>query len=472
MTKTFRWKGFISLVLCISIMLSVCACSGNSQNLGLSDPTSKAEVEHTETENEITENIINEHITTENYLDEIVLAENKISELLLEENTISEVLLCKAIYVPQDNIDDFSEHSQISTLFGEEINPKSLLSKAAVGTGVIVTLVVLKRVGFSEPIVSAIASAADKSMKFGKDGAIIGSLFGGVTGATDEIDKSGRTSAAISFAMATAGLILSIVSLVGEIPSGGSTTMTLAAGIKLVIAGVSTLSATAVTAKEAKDTVKTFTSTDSTDIDWDNIDWNKVGISSAKKAINNGADGFMLGSLIGAVYGGADGYDYYQKYNTPYTKYDDRVNQTPINEKTGRWSGERGESEFTLDKPIKLEDGTTIPKVTYKNGVPDFSPYQKAQVKINNMTDSRHNNFKQANEALAKYWSKIKYDGKEWTARSVEKYRKANHLTWHEMSNMDSMQLVPYEVNARFTHCGGVSEYNAMIGKEGASDFD
>ena len=67
---------------------------------------------------------------------------------------------------------------------------------------------------------------------------------------------------------------------------------------------------------------------------------------------------------------------------------------------------------------------------------------------------------------------KIKYDGKEWTARSVEKYRKANHLTWHEMSNMDSMQLVPYEVNARFTHCGGVSEYNAKIGKEGASDFD
>ena len=48
----------------------------------------------------------------------------------------------------------------------------------------------------------------------------------------------------------------------------------------------------------------------------------------------------------------------------------------------------------------------------------------------------------------------------------------SNNLTWHEMSNMESMQLVPREVNQTFTHFGGVAEYNAMIGQEGATEFD
>jgi hypothetical protein len=38
---------------------------------------------------------------------------------------------------------------------------------------------------------------------------------------------------------------------------------------------------------------------------------------------------------------------------------------------------------------------------------------------------------------------------------------------------MESMQLVPYDVNHTFTHLGGVAEYNAMTGQEGGtSDFD
>ena len=39
-------------------------------------------------------------------------------------------------------------------------------------------------------------------------------------------------------------------------------------------------------------------------------------------------------------------------------------------------------------------------------------------------------------------------------------------------SNMESMQLVPYEVNNTFKHYGGVAEYKAMIGQEGGADFD
>lgn len=465
-------KRFISFLLVLTLIVSLVGCSSSPPQPTLSDPNEQVIVENVETENIINETIITECITSEIYLEELIVAENKISELLLEEETINEVYLCKTIYVPQENIEEFAEHSQTSHLFGEGIDFKSVLTKVAVGTGVIVTVVILKKVGLPDPVMSVVAAAADESLKFGASGAAVGTLFGGLTGATDELDKSGRTSAVIGFATATVGLILSTISLVTVIPSGGSTTTTLAVGIKMVIAGISVVAATGGTAYAGYQAVKTFTSTDSSDIDWNNIDWDKLGVSSAEKAISNGADGYMWGSIIGVVHGGAEGYDFYQKYNTPYTKYNARLMQTPKEGNGGKWSGDRGESDFVLDEPIKLEDGTIVKKVTYKNAVPDFSPFQKAQVKIPNMTNSRSKNFRQADKALAEYWSKIKYEGKTWTRAEVEGFRSDNNLTWHEMSNMDSMQLVPHEVNQTFTHFGGVAEYNAMIGEEGVTEYE
>lgn len=469
----------ISLMLIVSIILMTVGCSNAPPTATISDANPQTVTENIEIENVITENELHEFITTEIYLEEIVLAENKISELLLEEETINEVMCCKTIYVPQEHIEDFAENSQTTHLFGEGINIKSVLTKVALGTGVIVTVVVLKKVGLPDPIASAVVAAADESLKFAGTGAAIGSLFGGLTGATDELDETGRTSAVIGFATATAGLILSIVSLVAAVPSGGSTTITAAAGIKLVIAGVSVLAASAGTAYAGYNAVKTFTSTDAADIDWSNIDWEKVGVSSAEKAIENASDGYMWGSIIGTVHGGAEGYDFYQKYNTPYTQYNARLMQTPKDGNGGKWKGKRGESDFILDEPIICEDGTKVTKVTYKNAVPDFSPYQKAQVKIQ-MTNERYSiktkgivgNFEKADQALAEYWTKTKHNGKTWTSRDIETYRKSNNLTWHEMSNMESMQLVPSEVNQTFTHYGGVAEYNAMIGQEGETDFD
>ena len=70
------------------------------------------------------------------------------------------------------------------------------------------------------------------------------------------------------------------------------------------------------------------------------------------------------------------------------------------------------------------------------------------------------------------HWTKIQHNGKSWTQSQVEAYRTSNNLTWHEMSNMQSMQLVPRQVNLTFTHFGGVAEYNAMIGQEGVTEFD
>lgn len=470
-----RINRILSLILIFSIIIATVGCSSSPPPPTLSNPDEHVIVENIETENIITEETLTEFITTEIYLEEMIIAEDKITEVLLEEETINEVLLCKTIYVPQERLDEFAENSQIAHLFGDGINIKSVLTKVAVGTGVIVTVVIFKKAGLPDPIASVVAAAADESLKFAGGGAAIGSLFGGLTGASGEIDKSGRTSAVIGFATATAGLILSIVSLVAAVPSGGSSAITATAGIKLVIAGISVTAATAGTAYSGYQAVKTFTSTDGVDIDWDNIDWDKVGVATAQKAINNSADGYMWGSIIGTVYGGAKGYDFYQKYNTPYTAYEVRIGQTPFGGDKGTWSGTRGESDFVLKKPIELSDGTKISKVTYKNGVPDFSPYQKAQVKISLMTNKRlgpGGNFEQANEALAEYWTKIKYDNRTWTARDIENYRVDNGLTWHEMSNMESMQLVPSEVNQTFTHYGGVAEYNAMIGQKGELEFD
>ncbi|MBP3796639.1 MAG: HNH endonuclease [Ruminococcus sp.] len=469
----------ISLMLVVSILLMTVGCSNAPPTPTISDASPQTVTESVEIENVITENELHEFITTEIYLEEIVLAENKISELLLEEETITEVMCCKTIYVPQEHIEDFVENSQTTHLFGEGINIKSVLTKVAVGTGVIVTVVVLKKAGLPDPIASAVVAAADESLKFAGTGAALGSLFGGLTGATDELDETGRTSAVIGFATATAGLILSIVSLVAVVPSGGSTTITAAAGIKLVIAGISVLAATAGTAYAGYNAVKTFTSTDAADIDWSNVDWEKVGVSSAEKAIENASDGYMWGAIIGTVHGGAEGYEFYHKYNTPYSQYNARLVKTPVNGERGQWSGARGESDFVLKEPLVLSDGTKITKITYKNAVPDFSTYAKAEVKIT-MTKDRYSikkdgivgNFEKADQALAEHWTKIKYKGKSWTAREIAQYRTDNKLTWHEMNNMESIQLVPTDVNSTFGHLGGVRECEIMVGQEEVSDFD
>lgn len=476
MLNSHLWEKIISIALIVSLLVSTTAWASTSENTGLSDPNPQILMENIEEEHIITETILNEFITEEVYLEEIVVAEDKITELLLEEETIDEVILCKTIYVPQENIADFSVHSQTSRLFGDDIDISSLLTKITVGTGVIVTVVVLKKSGLPKPIASAVVAAADESLKFAERGVAIGTLFGGLTGATDELDQSGRLSAVTAFAVATAGLIIAIVSLVGAVPSGGSTSITAAAGIKLVIAGIGALLATAEAAETGYQVVKTFTSTDAVDIDWQNIDWNSVGVASAEKAINYGADGYMWGAIIGTVYGGAEGYDFYQKYNTPYSKYNARLMQTPKEGNGGHWSGDRGESEFILDEPIVCSDGREIKSVLYQNAVPDFAPFQKVQVKIPKMTNSRPKNFRQADQALAEYWTRIKYQGRIWTVNNevneIEIYRRAHNLTWHEMNNMESMQLVPSEVNSTFGHLGGVGEFNAMIGQEGVSEFD
>ena len=123
-------------------------------------------------------------------------------------------------------------------------------------------------------------------------------------------------------------------------------------------------------------------------------------------------------------------------------------------------------------------------RITYKNGIPDFSHYAQAEVKIPCMSQYRTTseaklagkdligNFEQADSALAEIWTRSRYRGQSWTARDVSIYRSENNLSWHEMSNMESMQLVPREIHVPFKHFGGVAECKAMVGQEGGVIFD
>lgn len=464
-----------ALILVFTILFMTFGCSNAPPTPTISDANPQTVTESIEVENIITESELHEFITTEVYLTELVVVEDKIVELLLNEEEIEEVSFCSTIYIPQENIDEFAQSSQTVKLFGEGINIKAVLAKVAVGTGVILTTTIVKKAGVPKPIASIIA-AASESLKGAAIGTGIGTLFGGFTGAANEIDETGRASTIAGFALATVGVILAIVSVVGAIPSAGTSSLGIAEGVHLAFAGIKLLIATAGIAYTAHDMVKTFTSTDAKEIDWDNIDWNQVGVSAAQQAISNGADGYMWGAIYGAVDGAEQAY--YEKYSTPYTQYKNRLKKVPKDGDKGHWNGERGESKFILDKPIELADGTVITEVNYQNAVPDFSSYAKAEIKIKNMTDQRlgkGGNYEQADQALAEYWSKIKFNNKKvWTSADVREFRE-NYpckLTWHEMSNMQTMQLVPYDLNSTFTHYGGVAEYKAMIGKEGEADFD
>lgn len=482
MKRNGKTVKLLAIILVISTILSCIACSrkadipSSAVNSAEITEIEKTEVEKTEIETTYVEKTITEFITKEVYLEEFTVAEEEISELLVGEDQIDEVLTCKTIYVPEEHIDDFAEHSQTAQLFGKKVDIKPILLKLTVGTGIILTLTILKKVGIDKPIFSIVAAAADGSLKFSKTGAVVGSFFGAFTGAANEIDRTGRIAAITGFALATVGLIITAVSLVGAVPSGGTTGFGIAEGIHLAWAGVKFATAAVATTQAAKQTIKAFTATDSTEIDWNNINWEKVGVAAAQKAINNGADGYMWGAIFGAVDGAEQ--RYYEKFSTPYTKYVNRLNQVPKDGPKGHWTGKKGESDYVLNEPIKLEDGTTITKVTYRNAVPDFSEYAIAEVKIPRMTNERilkGGNFDQADQALAEIFTKNKYNGKSvWTSDDIKIFRE-NYpvkLTWHELSNMEYMQLVPYEVNKTFTHFGGVAEYNAMIGQSGGADFD
>lgn len=135
-------------------------------------------------------------------------------------------------------------------------------------------------------------------------------------------------------------------------------------------------------------------------------------------------------------------------------QYKKRINQTPAEGRRGSWTGERGESMYipTDSKMKELLAQYGLEGVSYKDGVPDFSPFSYGTVDIFNMhggMSGRDFNFASAYKELSTQ-----------TGISVNELMDINGLTWHELNNMRTMQLIPTDINKYFGHTGGVGEIN------------
>ena len=170
------------------------------------------------------------------------------------------------------------------------------------------------------------------------------------------------------------------------------------------------------------------------------------------------------------------------------SSYESRLNQTPaLNNTKVHFEGIRGESKCILKPPPnqqlkELLDEVGIDGIEYRNAVPDFSPTAKAQVEINYMLGGTGNyggkarkaNFDQSDQKLADQLNNSPEFAKQFgmesgniSARDIKKYREINKLTWHELNDVKTMQLVPTEINRDFGHLGGVGEINAGAFKPG-----
>jgi hypothetical protein len=88
--------------------------------------------------------------------------------------------------------------------------------------------------------------------------------------------------------------------------------------------------------------------------------------------------------------------------------------------------------------------------VTYRDGKPNFGPLAQGVVTTSKMTSSRKSNFAIGDKLLARQ--------RGTTAKKIADLRDKNDLTWHELNDLKTMQLVPSDINSFFGHLGGVGE--------------
>ena len=127
------------------------------------------------------------------------------------------------------------------------------------------------------------------------------------------------------------------------------------------------------------------------------------------------------------------------------TWYPDRDDIPPQNNPAGRTWGE-------------ILDEHGLQGVPFDNLEPDFSEVSEGTVEIEEFSENRYQNFTQADEKLAQQWTEEQHGGKSWSPQDVREYRNDNNLTWHERSDMKTMDLVPADVHGNVPHSGGVYE--------------
>ena len=168
------------------------------------------------------------------------------------------------------------------------------------------------------------------------------------------------------------------------------------------------------------------------------------------KEDNNSGKGFME-SLKGDT---EDGKSFMESLYS-----NERIPQTG-----GKWEGEEGDSKWLPDREKKPENPQTNPEgktwgeildenetdgIPFNDGEPDFSETSRGTVEIEDFSENRDDNFDAADEKLAQE--------KGCTKEEVRQWRKDNHHTWHERSDMKTMDKVPTEVHGNVPHEGGIS---------------
>ena len=163
-----------------------------------------------------------------------------------------------------------------------------------------------------------------------------------------------------------------------------------------------------------------------------------------------------------------------QKGQTGNDVSDNDKKYTDIPRNDGMWEGEPGNSKWkpdreTIPKKYNPEDKTWgqildengIDGIDFVDGEPDFSEIAEETVEIDEYSQDRDDNYDSADEKLAEKWTKEQKDGHSWSADDVAQYRKEHQLSWHEKSDMKTMQLVPREVHLNIPHKGGISAANS-----------
>ena len=100
-----------------------------------------------------------------------------------------------------------------------------------------------------------------------------------------------------------------------------------------------------------------------------------------------------------------------------------------------------------------------IDGITFKNFEPDFTPIAKESFKIKNFSEKRNKNFKQGDLQLA-----IKMGVSPEEAKA---YRKEHRLTYHERSDMKTLDLVPIDAHGAIPHKGGIAKCKELNEKKG-----
>lgn len=149
----------------------------------------------------------------------------------------------------------------------------------------------------------------------------------------------------------------------------------------------------------------------------------------------------------------------YESFSTAREVY----SRTPLEGNGGNWEGERGNSHWrpdpshippsfnpenkkweTILKEFKIE------AIEYERGDLNLEKVCKGEVKIDEITSNRSDNFDKADLALA--------EQRGCDPEEVRDWRKENGYTWHERRDGRTMQKSPLIIHGNVAHSGGVAE--------------